>query len=281
MAHQILFHAVLLAVVLGEAVAELEVARTTEAKGTHLRGAQPESRRRLAELTDSVTKAQDSELAAGAVSSSEPVDDSASSSSLDLAEAFHVPVMVGDPLHIGSLYHGQGGRGFLDVTAGNCEDNAACVSASAVSDRDQGSGTWTVSLLGADLQSMMSKQALKSGDLVHLRSAYRGPEGQNYLDTRNIGCDDNLHCVSASSSPDRDAGSGTWEIVRAEGPGLIHYGDKVYIRNKYTGMAEGVSNAYLDVHQHGCEGNRHCVSGASTPNRDHRSSTWAFLPAFV
>jgi len=203
----------------------------------------------------------------------------------DLSQAFHVlaqvlhkPVLVGDLLHIGSLFQGSAWQSYLDVTPGNCEGNQACVSAAASSDRDQGSGTWQIALAGS--LGYRPGQVLESGHLVHIKSAYRGPEGQNFLDTRNMGCESSRHCVSASSSPDRDAGSGSWEIVRAEGPGPINYGDKVYIRNKYSGLP-GLANSYLDVNQQGCEGNRDCVSASGKQNRDRESGSWRFMPAFV
>lgn len=182
-------------------------------------------------------------------------------------------------MHVRSHFLGTPeGRDYLDATAGPCKGNIQCVSASVSPDRDQGSGTWQVSLAGA--QSIAGGM-LESGVQVHLQNMHRGPEGeqgQGYLDTREPGCEGNMNCVSASSSKDRDMGSGTWELIRVAGPGPINYGDEVYIRNKYRGKLGG---AYMDVRKGDCDGNRHCVSAASSRNRSTKSGTWTFVPAFV
>ena len=47
-----------------------------------------------------------------------------------------------------------------------------------------------------------------------------------YLDTRGAGCEGNALCVSASSSRNRDGGSGWWKIVsNSNKVGTVMYGD--------------------------------------------------------
>jgi len=202
----------------------------------------------------------------------------------DLSEAFHVPVQLGDHVHVRNMYIGTPqGFDYLDTTTGNCERNLQCVSASMSPDRVQGSGTWRISL--ANNQTHTLGASLESGVEVHLQNVRRGPDGpqpMGYLDNREAGCEGNAICVTASSNPDRDQGSGTWELMRVAGPGPIYYGDELHLRNKYRGFLGGT---YLDVRNGptngGCESNRHCVSGARLPNRFRNSGTWTFALPFV
>ena len=51
------------------------------------------------------------------------------------------------------------------------------------------------------------------------------------------------------------------------------YGQTYAILNGYASFTGG----YLDVCGSGCEGNKLCVSTATTKNRDNGSGTWKFL----
>jgi hypothetical protein len=97
-----------------------------------------------------------------------------------------------------------------------------------------------------------------------------------FLDTRGTGCEENVLCVSASSSNDRDSGSGWWKIVSVSGSsGAVQPNDQVYLLNQYRINGQ---NGYLDTRGTGCEGNVLCVSASSSNNRDSGSGTWRVIP---
>lgn len=98
----------------------------------------------------------------------------------------------------GTLVSGRFG-GFLDTRGAGCEGNALCVSTAATATRDGRSGVWKIEG-GYD--------TIHTGQHLRLRNQYNG----SYLDTRGSGCESNVLCVSASVSPNRDNGSGSWSF---------------------------------------------------------------------
>ncbi len=121
------------------------------------------------------------------------------------------PVMEGDLVHLANLYPLNYGSsplisyvfgGFLDTRGSGCQGNALCVSTSPGTHRDGGSGTWKIE---------SSSDRINSEQGVRLRNQYNG----TYLDTRGSGCGYNVLCVSTSTSPNRDSGSGSWRFETA------------------------------------------------------------------
>jgi hypothetical protein len=160
--------------------------------------------------------------------------------------------------------------GYLDTRASGCEDNYLCVSTADSSDRDQGSGGWTIeSATGAAAGS-----PVLNGDLIHLQNAYLGNGG--YLDVRGSGCEENLLCVSTSTSSDRDSGSGTWQILAVNGDigTPVEGWQEVRFLNGYLNFTGG----YLDTRASGCEENFLCVSTSATADRDSGSTHWRVWP---
>jgi hypothetical protein len=58
-------------------------------------------------------------------------------------------------------------------------------------------------------------------------------------------------------------------------PTVLRYGQTYSLRNGHAAWQGG----FLDTRSTGCEGNRFCVSTATTPNRDGASGTWKLLSA--
>ena len=78
--------------------------------------------------------------------------------------------------------------------------------------------------------------------------------------------------LQTSISPDRDNGSGTWEISSEKcigGP--VRNGDKIHLINQYE------TKSYLDtcseVTIEGCDGTYH-LQTTTNPDRDSGSGTW-------
>lgn len=187
------------------------------------------------------------------------------------------------PLRYGSTYNLRNGYsgfsgGYLDTRNAGCADNDLCVSTAYSTNRDQGSGQWTI--LSASGKAPGSP--VMQGDSVYLANRYPylvsvGPVAGafgGYLDTRGRGCADNDLCVSTSGSQDRDSGSGTWTIAAGDGAGMeLWAGEPVTLLNHYS------NGGYLDTRARGCEGNNLCVSTAYSSNRDSGSGTWLLTPA--
>ncbi len=117
---------------------------------------------------------------------------------------------------------------------------------------------------------------LKYGNTYHIQNAYSN--WGSYLDTcDHASCGDNLYNVSASATPTRASGTGTWEILSAskkEAGSSVLFGDSVYLKNKYS------SGSYLDTCGHAsCGGNLYNVSTSATPTRAPGTGTWIILSA--
>ena len=96
---------------------------------------------------------------------------------------------------------------------------------------------------------------------------------KSYLDT--CGGSKGIYGVQTSTSPNRDSGSGTWEI-KAVGDimawkrgGLIKSGDKIHLKNRYGRMS------YLDTFG-GFDG-EYGLQTSPNPDRDSGSGTWKIV----
>ena len=124
------------------------------------------------------------------------------------------------------------------------------------------------------------------GDKIKLVNQYTSkPFG--YLDSYgNLGIlgGAQAYGVQTSANPDRDGGSGTWQVVRDDltsGSGPVSYGDKIKLVNQYTDETAVPNAGYLDSY-----GNLGILGGArafgvqtsAKPNRDGGTGTWQVVP---
>lgn len=177
-------------------------------------------------------------------------------------------------LKYGDLYHIQNGfqdwsRGYLDTRGAGCQSNLLCVSLSSGTDRDNGSGTWQI--LPADTSKKLGDPVLQN-DLVYFQNQYVRYNQKGFLDTRGVGCQDNLLCVSVASGSNRDNGSGTWRIITDSSGGEVKEGELVRLLNGFNNFQGG----FLDTRGLGCQDNILCVSTSVSWNRDTGSTTWRF-----
>ena len=133
--------------------------------------------------------------------------------------------------------------------------------------RDVGSGTWQIKLVNGD------GGPIRYGDKIYLLNQYGK---RSYLDTCGSStCEpssNGVYNLQTSISPNRDVGSGTWEIISANGyDGPVSIGDKIHLLNQYG------TQSYLDT----C-GSSTCPSSngvynlqtSTNPNRETGSGTW-------
>jgi ribosomal protein S27E len=162
-------------------------------------------------------------------------------------------------------YNSWGG-GFLDTRGSGCQDNKLCVSTNKDTPwRDGRSGIWKI----ISANSKAAGEPVKANDTIHLQNLYIN-DG-TFLDTRGGGCSNNLLCVSAATTPNRDNGSGTWIIIPAETiDGTIPEAAPVRFLNGFNQFSGG----FLDTRGAGCDGNFLCVSTSATFNRDGMSTLW-------
>jgi hypothetical protein len=122
------------------------------------------------------------------------------------------PVMSGDKVYFKNRYplgadntppFGLFG-GYLDTRGAGCEGNVLCVTTSLTPNTNINTSVWKI---------VADRHSLYLGQPMRLQNQYANPGGLTYLDTRGDGCAGNLLCVSASLSPNRDQGSGTWRLL--------------------------------------------------------------------
>lgn len=182
------------------------------------------------------------------------------------------PLLYGHRYSLQNGYQGWTG-GYLDTRGGGCQDNAFCVSTNWNYWRDHASGNWTI-------RSATGKAAgtpVLAGDDVYLVNEYTGVGGKTFLDTRGLGCQGDLMCVSTATVSDRDAGSGTWRVQAAGGAlgSVVTEGQEIHLLNGYDGFTGG----YLDTRNTGCQDNKMCVATSPTWDRDGQSTHWRLTPA--
>jgi hypothetical protein len=112
--------------------------------------------------------------------------------------------------------------------------------------------------------------------MYHIQNGYQNWEG-GYLDTCGL-CSGNYLQVSTSPVPDRDRGSGTWQILSANGKqtgDVVLANDVIYLLNQWAGGGVGLGG-YLDTY--GMSGDDYLdVSTSEFSNRDQGSGTWRIL----
>ncbi|MEV4970274.1 hypothetical protein [Streptomyces scopuliridis] len=119
-------------------------------------------------------------------------------------------------------------------------------------------------------------EALKYGDRIHLQNAYSN-WGGGYLDTNGHStANGGVYGVSTADSPNRGAGTGTWEIASADGKAAgtpVASGDLVTLRNLYS------NGSYLDTNGHAAAeqkkaGAKYDVSTAKSADRGTGTAEW-------
>lgn len=171
--------------------------------------------------------------------------------------------------HAYAIQNGMGGwqGGYLDARGGGCQGNFLCVSTSAGSGRDGGSGTWVITSADGKLPGT----PVMAGDRVRLHNLWNDDGG--YLDTRSSGCQGGQLCVSTSTSPSRDGGSGTWKVLPSDPSvtGAISEGMDIHFQNLWNNNG-GYLNTSLGV----CQGNLFCVDTRSAWETIGASTHWRF-----
>ncbi|MET0014722.1 MAG: hypothetical protein ABW088_13815 [Sedimenticola sp.] len=117
------------------------------------------------------------------------------------------PVRFGDRIILENQY---GDKSYLDTRGNGCEDNKLCVSTSSNSNRDAGSGGWSLWPPNNDNGTDYPHRILYEKEPLNIENQYG--DG-SWLDTRGDGCEGNKLCVSSSSSRNRDGGSGKWSFI--------------------------------------------------------------------
>lgn len=136
--------------------------------------------------------------------------------------------------------------------------------------RDANSGVWVFEPAGGQTGS-----DVKNGDIVHLKNLYGE---KTYLDTYEHAPAPEKYNVQTSNSPDRDSGSGRWQ-VQAQSPrsdGKIMYGDVVHFFNQY-----GNNGGFLDTCNPSTAGAgaKYDVYTSDASARDGLSGSWRMYEA--
>ena len=125
-------------------------------------------------------------------------------------------------------------------------------------------------IISISLETTSTGGPIKYGDKIQLINQYGT---KSYLDTcGHSSCSGGTYSVQTSTSPNRDSGSGTWEIKSATGTNigeLIKNGDKIHLINQYK------KKSYLDT----CGGSngKYGVQTSTSPNRNTGSGTWKII----
>ena len=109
--------------------------------------------------------------------------------------------------------------------------------------------------------------------LVNQLDHYDPPKG--YLDTCNHNDTNTGFGVQTSSNPNRDGGSGTWQIVRNDltsSTDTVRKGDMIKLVNQYD-----AAKVYLDMCCFNDTNDGFGVRTSSDPNRDGGSGTWQII----
>eukprot|EP00964_Phaeocystis_antarctica_P152768 scaffold120796_cov60-Phaeocystis_antarctica.AAC.2 len=179
------------------------------------------------------------------------------------------PVCYGDLIKLVNRYDPM--KGYLDTCNHNATNTGFGVQTSSEEDRDGGSGTWQI--VRNDLTSSTDPEdpdPVNYGDMIKLVNQYDPAKG--YLDTCNHNGTNTGFGVETSSNPNRDGGSGTWQIVwvnLTSSTDTVGDGHFIKLVNQYD-PAKG----YLDTCNHNATNTGFGVETSSNPNRDGCSGTW-------
>ena len=89
---------------------------------------------------------------------------------------------------------------------------------------------------------LTGEQPINSLAKIHLLNQYGT---KSYLDACGYSTCSGQYAIQTSTSPDRDSGTGTWQIIPVDDTnmkGSIKYGDKVHLLNQYG------TKSYLDAY---------------------------------
>lgn len=135
-----------------------------------------------------------------------------------------------------------------------------------------------ISFLLFSAQNVMSQTELVYGGKYHIQNGWAKWTG-GFLDTRGMGCQSNLLCVSTSKDNNRDNGSGTWVILSATGKSngtQVVSGDVIILQNQYDNGKGGFldTREYLKNTDNKAIKNHLAVSTSSTRDRSSGSTSW-------
>ena len=157
--------------------------------------------------------------------------------------------------------------GFLTLFPIRCGENPRCALTTSESPPPFG-GLWTL----ISISGVPDGEVVQPGDLVHFRALDLMDGGFYYLDTRGSGCHGDLYCVSASASPDRDSGSGSWRIGREPGDRRpIYLLDEMTLENEYRSLGGD-----LQVADGPCWRDLLCLSTVSSSTGQSGRTLWRF-----
>ena len=156
---------------------------------------------------------------------------------------------------------------YLDSFGGSDCNGQYGIQTSTSSHRDAGSGTWEI----RSASESNIGGPIKYGDKIQLINQHG--KKNSYLDT--CGGSNGNYGLQTSTSPNRDSGSGTWEIKSVgdimgwKNGGSIKSGDKIHLKNRY-GRA-----SYLDTY--GGFNGEYGLQTSPNPDRDSGSGTWKIV----
>ena len=145
----------------------------------------------------------------------------------------------------------------------DCNGGQYGIQTSKNSNRDTGSGTWEI----RSASEPNIGGSIKYGDKILLRNQYGT---KSYLDTCG-GSRGNFR-LQTSKSPNRDSGSGTWQIKSASGTSngeSIRNGDKIHLINQYE------TKSYLDAY--GGFNGKYSLQTTANRNLDPKSRIWEIV----
>ena len=152
---------------------------------------------------------------------------------------------------------------YLDSSGGSDCNGQYGIQTSTNSNRDTGSGTWEI----RSASEPNIGGSIKYGDKILLRNQYGT---KSYLDT--CGGSKGNYRLQTSISPNRDSGSGTWEIKSARGTSIgesIRNGDKIHLINQYK------TKSYLDAY--GGFNGKYSLQTTANRNLDPGSRIWEIV----
>ena len=145
----------------------------------------------------------------------------------------------------------------------DCNGGQYGIQTSKSSNRDTGSGTWEI----RSASEPNIGGSIKYGDKILLRNQYGT---KSYLDT--CGGSRGNYRLQTSKSPNRDSGSGTWQIKSASGTSngeSIRNGDKIHLINQYE------TKSYLDAY--GGFNGKYSIQTTANRNLDPGSHIWEIV----
>jgi len=170
-------------------------------------------------------------------------------------------VKHGDELKIMNMH--TGGASYLDVCGStSCAPGTKyAVQTHPTGLRYAKTGFWKI------IKTSGASGAIEHNDLVYLQNQHN----PSYLDT----CGSTSACGSkykVVTNIDKDRGghkTGTWKVIRAEGAGIVRYGDEVLLLNSYR-------PSYLTVcGAPNCPGSSHGVTTRDTL-LTRKETSWSF-----